>query len=81
MPKLAKNMYTTAKGERKINCYVVNIPKEVVEKTNLKDKLKLKKYIINKNGNIKGFYIDNNGTIFTHWLNNEEIIILKEKGE
>ena len=37
MPKLAKNMYTTAKGERKINCYVVNIPKEVVEKTNLKD--------------------------------------------
>ena len=30
-------MYTTAKGERKINCYVVNIPKEVVEKTNLKD--------------------------------------------
>ena len=37
MPKLAKNMYTTTKGERKLNCYVVNIPKEVVEKTNLKD--------------------------------------------
>ena len=37
MPKLAKNMYTTAKGERKLNCYVCNIPKEVVEKTNLKD--------------------------------------------
>ena len=37
MPKLAKNMYTTAKGERKHNYYVVNIPKEVVEKTNLKD--------------------------------------------
>ena len=48
---------------------------------NLKDKLKLKKYIINKNGNNKGFYVDNNGTIFTHWLNNEEIIVLKEKGE
>ena len=30
-------MYTTSKGERKLNCYVVNIPKEVVEKTNLKD--------------------------------------------
>ena len=30
-------MYTTAKGERKLNCYVCNIPKEVVEKTNLKD--------------------------------------------
>ena len=37
MPKLAKNMYTTAKGERKLNCYIVNILKEVVEKTNLKD--------------------------------------------
>lgn len=48
---------------------------------NLKDKLKLKKYIINKNGNIKGFYVDDNGTIFTHWLNNEEIIVLEEKGE
>ena len=48
---------------------------------NLKDKLKLKKYIVNKNGNIKGFYVNENGTIFTHWLNNEEIIELKEKGE
>ena len=38
MPKLAKNMYTTAKGERKLNCYVVSIPKEVVDKTNIKDK-------------------------------------------
>ena len=37
MPKLAKNMYTTSKGERKLNCYVVNIPKEVVGKTNLKN--------------------------------------------
>ena len=43
MPKLAKNMYTTAKGERKLNCYVVNIPKEVVEKTNLKDMQELEK--------------------------------------
>ena len=31
MPKLAKNMYTTTKGERKLNCYFANIPKEVVE--------------------------------------------------
>ena len=37
MPKLAKNMYTTARGERKLNCYVISIPKEVVDKTNLKD--------------------------------------------
>ena len=40
MPKLAKNMYTTAKGERKLNCYVVTIPKEVVE--NLLKRLKEK---------------------------------------
>ena len=56
MPKLAKNMYTTAKGERKINCYVVNIPKEVVEKTNLNDadlkiSSKNSKIIIEKLGN------------------------------
>lgn len=38
MPKLAKNMYTTAKGERKLNCYGVNIPKEVVNKTDLEGK-------------------------------------------
>lgn len=47
----------------------------------LKDKLKLKKYIVNKNGHVKGFYVDAEGIIYTHWLNNEEIIILKEKGE
>lgn len=38
MGKLAKQMYTTAKGERKLNCFVVNIPKEVVYRTNLLDK-------------------------------------------
>ena len=38
MGKLAKQMYTTAKGERKLNCFVVNIPKEVVLRTNLIDK-------------------------------------------
>lgn len=38
MPKLAKNKYTTAKGERKINCYMINIPKKLVEQTNLENK-------------------------------------------
>ena len=38
MSKLAKNMYTDAKGNRKINCYVCNIPKVIVDKTDLKDK-------------------------------------------
>ena len=69
-------------------CKIININdfrepnmKYGVEANYLKDKLKLKKYIINKNGNIKGFYVDDNGIIYTHWLNNEEIIVLKEKGE
>lgn len=48
----------------------------------LKDKLKLKKYIINKNDHVKGFYVDDKGIIYTHWLNDEEIMdILKESGE
>lgn len=35
MAKLGKNMYTTAKGERKLNCYNVAIPKEVAKKSGL----------------------------------------------
>lgn len=35
MPKLARNMYTTAKGERKLNCYACNIPKEVANKADI----------------------------------------------
>lgn len=35
MPKLARNMYTTAKGERKLNCYACNIPKEIVNQTGI----------------------------------------------
>lgn len=38
MPKLAKNMWTNSKGERKLNCYCVNIPKEVVNQTDLDNK-------------------------------------------
>lgn len=39
MPKLAKNMYKSLKtGERRLNCYVVSIPKEIVNKTDLVDK-------------------------------------------
>lgn len=37
MPKLSKLYYTTSKGERKINCYNVQIPKKVVEQTNIED--------------------------------------------
>ena len=37
MPKLSKLYYITSKGEHKINCYNVQIPKKVVEQTNIQD--------------------------------------------
>ena len=37
MPKLAKQYYFNAKGEKKINCYKVNISKQIIDKTNLED--------------------------------------------
>ena len=50
MPKLSKLYYITSKGERKINCYNVQIPKKVVEQTNIQE------------NNIK-IYADNNKII------------------
>ena len=38
MPKLAKQYWINAKGERKVNCYKATIPRELVEKLNLQDK-------------------------------------------
>ena len=35
MPKLSKLYYITSKGERKINCYNVQISKKVVQNTNI----------------------------------------------
>lgn len=37
MSKLAKIMYSTAKGERKLNCYVKNIPKEIVKQAGINE--------------------------------------------
>lgn len=37
MPKLGKLYYITTKGEKKLNCYSANIPKIVVEQTDIKD--------------------------------------------
>lgn len=49
MPKLAKNMYKSLKtGERRLNCYSCNIPKVVVEKTDIKDGDNIKIYVENK---------------------------------
>lgn len=50
MPKLSKLYYITSKGERKINCYNVQIPRKIVEQTNIQD------------NNIK-IYADNNKII------------------
>lgn len=38
MAKLNKMYYYTSKGEKKLNCYNIAIPKEIVEKVNLQDK-------------------------------------------
>ena len=37
MAKLAKVMYGTAKGERKLNCYMKSIPKEVVKQAGINE--------------------------------------------
>ena len=37
MPKLGKNYYNLGNGERRINCYMVNIPKRLVESTNIEE--------------------------------------------
>ena len=42
MPKLNKMYYYTPKGERKLNCYRIIIPKEEVLKANINDTDELK---------------------------------------
>lgn len=37
MPKLAKNYYYSKNGERKVNCYMVNLPKNVIQEANIND--------------------------------------------
>ena len=47
MPKLSKLYYITSKGERKINCYNVQIPKKIVEQTTIKDEDNIRIYTTN----------------------------------
>ena len=54
MPKLAKQMYYNAKGEKKINCYKVNISKEIVKESKINENDNLKIYAENKKIIIKG---------------------------
>ena len=48
--KLGKQMWTNAKGEKKVNNYKINIPKVVVEQSGITDKDEVYSYA--KNGAI-----------------------------
>lgn len=45
MSKLAKQYYYSSNGERKINCYKINLSKELVNKANIKDDDEIKVYV------------------------------------
>lgn len=38
MSKLAKQYWINSKGEKKVNCYKLNLSKQLVDKTDLGDK-------------------------------------------
>lgn len=42
MAKLNKMYYYTSKKEKKLNCYYITIPKELVEKAKLSNEVELK---------------------------------------
>ena len=44
MAKLIRHNYITTKGEKKLNCYSTIIPKDVVEKTDIKETDKIRVY-------------------------------------
>jgi len=46
--KLGKQMWTNAKGEKKVNNYKINIPKVVVEQSGITDKDEVYAYADNK---------------------------------
>lgn len=45
MPKLAKNCYYSKSGEKRVNCYLLNISKEIVKQANINDNEQLKIYV------------------------------------
>lgn len=47
MAKLAKNCYYDKNGEKKINCYLINIPKKVVKQSGINPEAQLKIYANN----------------------------------
>lgn len=47
MTKLAKQMYYSASGEHKVNCYKATISKEILKQTNIKENDSIKIYTEN----------------------------------
>lgn len=47
MPKLAKNYYYDKNGQRKVNCYLLNISKKILNKTNIAEDDNIKIQAIN----------------------------------
>ena len=47
MAKLGKLYYYNSKGEKKVNCYTINLKKELVKKANISDKEELNIYTLN----------------------------------
>lgn len=41
MAKMTKMYYYTSKGEKKVNCYYITIPKEIVEQVGLNEQVKI----------------------------------------
>ena len=77
MPKLAKQMYTTSKGERKVNCYLVTIPKKVLSETNISEESNVSVYAKDNKIIIEETKFFNNGPK----IKNKDLEkIVKEKG-
>lgn len=45
--KLTKQYYYSAKGEKKINCFKINLSKELVEEAKIKEDDEIKIYVKN----------------------------------
>lgn len=46
MPKLTKQYYFKRNGERRINCYHINLSKDIINKTNIQEQDELKISVI-----------------------------------
>lgn len=42
MPKLAKNYYYNSKGEKKLNCYILHIPKDLLARSGISEEEEIK---------------------------------------